>query len=207
MTIEQIFEEIYTKDSEWDVIMCNILGRNGMLQYKDDLISILAYYWIASPTKVVEVYKKSRNQFKGYFITSVKNQVNSTTSKLYNECIFKDNYSEALHHLDTNYDMPNQTPEFTFVTNKTTAMTDEELIDSKIETEQRHQIIEHCIKHTKGFKWFDVQMFREFWYIEDGKKSHQAIADEYGINKCSVYNAEVKVRKAIIEQIKKQFGD
>jgi hypothetical protein len=84
--IRKILEEIATPNSQYDIILDNILKPNYHL--KNELISELAISFLEKEDKVNEVIKNG--YFKFYFIRACVNNIKSNTSPFYRNNVVKE---------------------------------------------------------------------------------------------------------------------
>lgn len=170
-TINEILTITFTKNSIYDEILNNVLKNKVHL--KPELISELSISFLNNPEKIEKVFQDG--WWKYYFIRSVTNQVNSSTSPFYKMTVLLDNPS---------------------VDNISTIQTED--IEDKLIKETQHQQIEDAMNNI-NVTWFDAQIFAEY-YIEG--KSHRAIEREFEVDHCLSWTSVNKTRNKIKEYIK-----
>lgn len=169
MNINEILTQTFTVGSIYDEILNNILKHKVHL--KPELISELSISFLNNPEKIEKVFNDG--WWKYYFIRSVTNQVNSSTSPFYKVTMLLDHSP---------------------VENLTTPVTG---IEDKLIKEHQFNQIEEAMDSI-NVTWFDSQIFAEY-YVEG--KSHRTIEKEFQVDHCLSWNSVNKTRNKIREYI------
>lgn len=170
--INDIIGETFTVGSIYDEIIDNILGKNTSI--KPALISEIAIGYLNNQDSVIQAYDEG--YYKYYFIRTVKNQVNSTSSPLYKNNVVQERDFDA--ELLTNEDCDD--------------------IQYKIELEAKHELLQEALDNT-NVNWFDAELFK--YYYVDGL-SYRQIEEEYGVDHVLAFVSVKKTKKKIKKYIK-----
>jgi len=153
-------------------IMNNYLGSKNL---KAELFSEIYINWAKNPKKIEDLFNRSEREFGGYFNITVRNNVVSSTSPFYKNCIkTQDDVYDAFGYID---------------------IEEEDEIELKIEKEIKLANIKRAILKAK-LTWFEHQIFLEYY---TNKVSYSQIAKKYDLNKSYLY----KLLRDIREKIKK----
>lgn len=166
--INEIIEEIVKKGSIYDDIMDKFLHMAHKHHLKPELISEICLSFLQNPEKIERVYHQGG--LRWYFIRTVQNQVNSSTSPFY----------KATHLIDN---IP--------VENVPSVLDTQ--IDEKMEIEAMYEQIEEALDELK-VPWFDSEIFK-LYYIEG--KSYRQIEREHDIDHCLAWNSVKKTKRLI----------
>lgn len=183
MTINQILEEICKKNSIYDEILCNILGKQNQIVHKNELISEIAINYLTNAEKIESVYEQG--YFKYFFIMTVKNQV--IGGPFFRNCIqtisSKRIKSESLHNQlnDIQDDC-----------------TDE--IDYKIQMDEQYHLVNAARKEIK-MTWFESEMMRLYF---DENMTYRAIEKEYQLDHVNVFLTIKRVKERIKKHIEQK---
>jgi hypothetical protein len=177
MTMNQIFEYIW-ESAHYHNIMDNYLGRYKTT-LKPDLLSEIYIYWSKDPKKIEDIFNRSEREFGAYFNATVRNNVVSTSSPFYKNCIktLADGWDEDF--LSDEKNPPESSCEI------------EEKILKEIKLEQIKKAMLRA-----DLSWFERQLFLEYYYTNK-KISYQTMCDRYGLNKSYLYKLLRNVKQKI----------
>ncbi len=184
--ITEIINLIVVKGSLYDQIIDTIISPNHHL--KNDLLSELTLQFHKNEKGVIKAI--DGGYFNYFFIRAVKNQVHSSTSSFYYNCVKKINE----HNIDI----------FDFVSkNKFDIEQDDiDLFELEKDTKMmQSQIIKDAKRQIKT-TWFELEMFNIYYQQQ---KSFRELEREYGIDHCLIFQAVAKVRELIQNHIEKQI--
>jgi len=173
--IDKIINEIYTKGSEYDEIIDNILQPN--LHLKPELLSEIMANWLEKPQKIEQVYKDG--YLKYYFIMTVKNQVRSNTSSFYKNAKIKDMKTFDEVSYDIEWD------------------TNEEGIEEATDNYNKLLQIKKAINEL-DVSFFEKAMFQEYYF---NGKSYRTIGKEYKIDHVLPFKAVKNVMAKLKEYV------
>jgi hypothetical protein len=173
--INQILTEICKKNSEYDIILDNLLGNNT--EQKNELISELAISFIKNKDKIELAYKDK--WFKYLFINAAKTQIQSSTSPFHRNC--RQTISSELE-----------------INDATTIIDDDYDLQYKIMKEEQHEQLNIALFQVKC-TWFEEQIFKSY-FVEN--LTYRGIEEKYNIDHCLAYHTVKKVLNKIKKQIK-----
>jgi len=175
MSLNDILKEICTKDSIYDQIIDNILGRNSHL--KRELISEISLSYLENKEKIEDIY--AQGYFKYFFIRTLTNQVHSNTSPFYKNVI-----STGLDIINNDYDVIDDS---------------EETIENKIDFENKLDLINQAYKDIKK-NWFEATIWEDYY---KNNKTHRQIEADWSIDHVLSWHTVNKMRKKIKDKINK----
>lgn len=176
-TAHSIFTYIASGGSIYDQIIDTIIAPN--YHYKDELISELAVSYLNNQESVNKALKEG--YFNYYFISSVKNQVHSSTSP------FHKNVRQT----------SNEGIEASWLADQ--LVDDNEDIEYKKMLDCQQEILDKVMDDIE-VTYFQAQMFR-MYYIEG--LSYRKIEKETGVDHVTVHSTVSNIRDKIFEHLEK----
>ena len=173
MTIEEILNEVYTKNSIYDEIIDNMIYPRTNQKY--ELLSEISLNYLQHKEKIEKIYDEG--YFKYYFINTVRNQFRSNTSSFHKTI-------RITNDIDIS-----DIPEIYNLEDTSTT------IDEKIKLEEKLSVVNE-IKSNCGISWFENQMLREYY---DNDKTYRKIEQEYGLDHCLVFKTVKGAIKKIVD--------
>lgn len=175
-TINVIIQEVFDEKGQYHQIMENILYSAGKGRYLNELVSVLAEYFLMNEKKIIKTYKS--DYFRYWWARVVMNQVNSNTSQFYRENFVQINEIGDIHIEEE----------------------EENEIEEKQKQEEKYLQIEKAMKNLK-VNWFDSEIFK-LYYKEN--LSLRQIEKETGIDHCLAYISINKTRNQIKQTLNKK---
>lgn len=169
--LDTLLTLITTPGTEYDEILNNILGYQH-IDKKNELISEISISYLENREKMNDIIQKG--YFKYYFITTVKNQVKSSTSSFYKNVRIRDfDNHEEFEDIKDDWDF-----------------------QYKQEQEEKWEVTNDIRKKTK-MTYFESEMIRLYY---DENMTYREIAEEYELNHTLIFQTV----KDVIIRMKKQ---
>lgn len=180
MTINKLIEEIASGGTIYNDIIDNILTPNHHL--KNELLSELTIAFYDNEERVLDAYENG--YFKYYFIRTVKNQIQSSTSSFHKNCRqtvttkLAPKMDDILHYKITNAND----------------------IEHLEDIERMNKDINNARKVIKS-SWYEAHLAT--LYYDEGY-TYRQIEAEYGIDHVSAYQTVTKYKNKLIKEINKK---